>query len=189
MLKRGQSGYITRAVRGVPNKGTKSEVATSPLPSEDAQKTAKWLDSLCRLAGPQQGDKSKLATSPLPSQCDKKRAEWLHNPTRLGWGGGGQQGDKIKVATSRMPSSQGPQKRAEWLHHPYRPRSPQQGDKIKNGSITYAFSVFPKRGQNGYIALAVWGSPTRGQNHKCLHPPCLLGAPKRGRNGYITPPV
>ena len=74
----GQIGYITPAVWGVPNKGTKSEVA---------HMWADWLYHSRRLGGPQQGDKIRsgphvggLSTSPLPSGGSPTREQNQNGP-------------------------------------------------------------------------------------------------------------
>ena len=50
---------------------------------------------------------------------------------------------KSEVATSPL-TSEGAQSRAEWLHNPCRLGVLRQGDKIKSGYITHAFTECPK---------------------------------------------
>ena len=49
--------WLDKPCRGVTKKGTKSDVATSPLPSHTAQKRAEWLHKPCVLGVLQQEDK------------------------------------------------------------------------------------------------------------------------------------
>ena len=54
---------------------------------------------------------------------------------------------------------------------------PQQGDKIRSGYLTHAFS----RAYKSYVTLAILGVPNKGEhNQKWLPQPCLLGGPKDG---------
>ena len=99
-----------------------------------------------------------------------------------------------------------PTKWARWLLNPYRLGEPHRfkaGDEIRSG---------PQSGLPGYLAPAVWGSPTaskRGLNQKWptkwarwLLNPCRLGethrfkagdyirsGPESAQGGYLTPAV
>ena len=130
---------------GPQQRGTKSKVATSPLPS--------W--------GPQRGRKCYVRPmcSKIPNQADKIRSGYLTLACR-----GPKRGRKCYVAPafSGVPNKgKGNQK---WLPHPcllggpkeggnatsplHSRGSPTKGTKIKSGSLTLAFSGGPKEGGN-----------------------------------------
>ena len=148
---------------GPQQRGTKSEVATSPLPSRGPKRgrkcfitpafsgipnigehNLKWLPHPCLLGGPKEGGNvtSPLHSrgSPMPSARSKIRS------------GPQQRGTKSEVATSPLPS-----------------RGPKRGRKC---FITPAFSGIPNIGEH---------------NLKWLPHPCLLGGPKEG--GNVTSPL
>ena len=178
---RGQSGYLTHAVSGIPTtseRGAKSEMA---------HKWAKWLPHPCRIgdphrfraggkmrSGPQVG---KVATSALPyrgspplesggakSEVVHKWAKWLPHPCGIGDPHRFRAGGKIRS---------GPQ----WLPHPCRIGDPHRfraGVKIRSG---------PQVGKMATSPLPYRGSPplqSGGQNQKW---------PTSGQSGYLTPAV
>ena len=185
----GQSGYVTRAVSGIP---TASEHGAK---SEMAHKWAKWLRHPCRLGdphrckargkirnGPQVG---KVATSPLPSRGSPPLQSGGQNQE---WPISGQSG-YVTPAVSGIPTAAGggaksevAHKWAKWVHHPCRLGDPHRfraGDKIRNGPLVgkVATSHLPSRGspplqsggqnqkwptcgQSGYVTLAISGIPT-----------------------------
>ena len=190
---RGQIGYLTPAVSGIPaasERGAKSELA---------HKWAKWLPHPCRIgdprrfraggkirSGPQVG---KLATSPLPyrgspppargakSEVAHKWANWLPHPCRIGDPRRFRAGGKIrsspqvgKLATSPLQ---------------YRGSPPlQRGGQNQK---------WPTSGQIGYLTPAVSGIPAasqRGAKSEVTHKwanwlphPCRIGDPHRFRAG------
>ena len=190
----GQIGYLTPAVSGIPTaseRGAKSEVA---------HKWAKWLPHPCRIgephrfkaggkirSGPQVGE---MATSPLPyrggpplqsgrakSEVAHKWAKWLPHPCRIGDPHRFKAGGKIRsgpqvgeMATSPLP---------------YRGSPP-----LQSGGQN---QKWPTSGRNGYLSLAVSGSPTaaeRGAKSEVVHKwarwlphPCRIGDPHRFRVG------
>ena len=181
---RGQSGYLTPAVSGIPaaaERGAKSEVA---------HKWAKWLPHPCRIgdprrcrargkmrSGPQVG---KVATSPLPY--------WKSPPLQSGgqnqkWPTSGQSGyltpavSGIPATAERGAKSEVAHKWANWLPHPCRigdPRHCRARGKIRSG---------PQVGKLATSPLPYRGSPplqSGGQNQKW---------PTREQIGYLTPAV
>ena len=181
---RGQSGYLTPAVSGIPTaseRGAKSEVA---------HKWAKWLPHPCRLgdphrfraggkirSGPQVG---KVATSPLPYRGSPPLQSGGQNQK---WPTSGQNGyltpavSGIPTASERGAKSEVAHKWAKWLPHPCRIGDPHRcraGGKIRSG---------PQVGQMATSPLPYRGSPplqSRGQNQKW---------PTSGQSGYLTPAV
>ena len=163
---RGQSGYLTPAVSGIPT-------------------AAEWGDKI--RSGPQVG---KVATSPLPyrgspplqsggikSEVAHKWAKWLPHPCRIGdphrfrAGGKIRSGPQVgKVTTSPLP---------------YRGSPPLQS-RGQNQKC-------PTSGQSGYLTSAVSGIPTasdRGAKSEVAHKrakwlphPCRIGDPHRCRAG------
>ena len=190
----GQIGYLTPAVSGSPTaseRGAKSEVA---------HKWANWLPHPCRIGephrfrtggkirnGPQVGE---MATSPLPYrgtpplQSGGQNQKWptsgpngLPHPCRIGEPHRFRAGGKIrsgpqlgKLATSPLP---------------YRGAPP-----LQSGGQN---QKWPTSGRNGYLTLAVSGSPTaseRGAKSEVAHKwanwlphPCRIGEPHRFRAG------
>ena len=181
---RGQNGYVTPAVSGIPaasERGAKSEVA---------HLWAKWLRHPCRLGdphrfraggkiirGPQVG---KVATSPLPSRGSPPLQRGGQNQK---WPTYGQNGyvtpavSGIPTASERGGKSEVAHKRAKWLRHPCRLGDPHRfraRGKIRSGPLVGKMATSP---------LPSRGSPplqTGGQNQKW--PTC-------GLNGYVTPAV
>ena len=146
--KRGRSGYIKPAVRGVPNKGTKSKMAPSPLLFQCDQKRAEWLHSPCRFGVPNKGTKSKMAASPYLLPAPKRRQNGYITPAISGSPTRGKYQKQLRhlcslkvpkrgrsryiaPAVSGVPNtgrksevaslplpSQGCQQRLQWLHNP-----------------------------------------------------------------------
>ena len=176
--KRGRKCYVTPTFSGVPNvkhgeqnqkwsptkgnkirsgpqqRGTKSEVATSPLPSvgskrgrkcyvtptfsgvpnvKHGEQNQKWSPTKGNKirSGPQQrGTKSEVATSPLPSRA-QKRAEMLRHPYILRGPQRQARGAKSEVVPNKGEQNQ------KW--------SPTKGNKIRSGYLTLAFCGVQKR--------------------------------------------
>ena len=177
----GQSGYLTRAVSGIP---TASERGAE---SEVAHKWAKWLPHPCRIgdphrfraggrmrSGPQVG---KVATSPLPYRGSP--------PLQSGgqiqkWPTSGQSGyltpavSGIPTASERGAESEVAHKWAKWLPHPCR-----MGD-FHRFRAAGTIRSGPQRGQVATSPLLYRGSPplqSGGQNEKW---------PTSGQSGYLT---
>ena len=181
---RGQSGYLTPAVSGIPTaaeRGAKSEVA---------QLWPKWLPHPCRLgdphrcrargkirSGPQVG---KMPTSPLLSRRSPPLQSGGQNQK---WPTSGQSG-YLTPAVSGIPTASEPgaksevaHKWAKWLPHLCRIGDPHRfrpGGKIRSG---------PQEGKVATSPLPYRGSPplqSGGQNQKW---------PTSGQSGYLTPAV
>ena len=166
---------------GPQQRGPKSEVATSPLPSRGPKRgqkcyitpafswvpnkgdqNQKWLPHPCLLGGPKE---VKNATSPLHSHG---------SPTK---------GTKIRSGCLTLAFS-GAQKRSKMLHHPCIPMGPQQRGPKSEVAASPLPSRGPKRGQKCYITPAFSWVPNKGdQNQKWLPHPYLLGGPKEVKNG------
>ena len=152
---------------------TKSEVATSTLPS--------W--------GPKRGRKYYVTPtfSGIPNaKCGEQNKKWLPHPRLLGGpkeGGNGY----VTPALSGIPNAKRGEQNKKW--------SPTKGNKIKTGYLTPAFSGAQKRAEmlcypciHGDPQRQARGTksevvPNKGeQNQKWLPQPCLLGGPKEGGN-------
>ena len=169
-------------------RGAKSEVATSPLPSQGPKRARKcyvqpafsgvpnakrreqnqkWLPHPCPLRAPKEGGN---ATPPLHSRS---------SPTPSA-------GSKIRSGYLTLAFS-GAQKRAEMLRPTcilWGPQRQAQGAKSEMATSSLP-SWGPKRGRKCYATLAFSEFPNakRGdQNQKWLPHPCLLGGPKEGGN-------
>ena len=190
----GQSGYLTRAVSGIP---TASERGAE---SEVAHKWAKWLPHPCRIedphrftaggrirSGPQVGE---MATSPLPYrgypplQSGGQNQNWPTSgrngyltpavsgiPTTSELGGKITSGPQVgEMATSSLPYRGSP--------------------ALRSGGHN---QKWPTSGRNGYLTPAVSGIPTaseRGAESELAHKwakwlphPCRIGDPHRFRAG------
>ena len=181
---RGQSGYLTPAVSGIPtasDRGAKSEVA---------HKWANWLPHPCRIGDPRRfraGGKirrgqqvGKLATSPLPYRGSPPLQSGGQNQK---WPTSGQSGyltpavSGIPTAAERGAKSEVAHKGAKWLPHPCRIGDPHRfraGGKIRSG---------PQVGKLATSPLPYRGAPplqTGGQNQTW---------PTSGQIGYLTPAV
>ena len=197
--------------QGSPNKGTKSQVGASPLPSLRPTRGRKCYVTLVFTGVPNEGDKIRSGCLTLAFSEAHKRAEvlrnrwifkgpqtrgqnqkWLPHPCLLGatqvggsaaqplhFQGSPNKGTKSEVAASPLPS---------WGHTsgwkcyvtPAFLEVPKQGDKIRSGCCTLAFS----RAHKWVEVLCnpcIFGRPqTRGKNQKCLPHPCLLPGPQEG---------
>ena len=208
----GQSGYVTRAVSGIPTaseRGAKAEVA---------RLWAKWLSHPCRLGDPHRfraGGKSrrgplvgKVATSPLPARGSPPLQSGGQNQK---WPTCGQSGyvtpavSGIPTAAERGAKSEMAHKWAKWLHHPCRlgdPRRFRARGKIRSGPQggKVATSPLPSRGPHRFRAggkirsgplvgkVATSPLPSRGS------PPLQSTGqnhkwPTSGQSGYVTPAV
>ena len=156
----GQSGYVTRAVSGIPTaakRGAKSEVA---------HLWAKWLRHPCRL-----GDPHRCRAGGGGSEVAHLWAKWLRQPCRLkdphrfGAGGKIRSGPLVgKVATSALAVS----------------GIPTAAERGGGGN-----QKWPTCGQSGYVTPAVSGIPTAserggGGDQKW---------PTSGQSGYVNPAV
>ena len=142
-----------------PNKGTKSKVVASPLPSRGPERgrycyitpafsgvpnakrgeqNQKWLPCPCLLGAPQMGGN---ATSPLHSRGSP-------TPTR---------GTKSDVVASPPPSPGPTNARNCCVTHAIS-NVPKQGNKIKSGYLTPTFSG-AERGRYCYVTPAFSGVP------------------------------
>ena len=186
-------------------RGTKSEVAASPLPSQgpkrrrkcyatlafsgipnEGEQNQKWMPHPCLLGGPKEGGNY---TPPLHSQFHHRQA----------WGA------KSELAPNKEEQNQ------KWLPHPcllggpkegrnatsplHSRGSPTKGNKIRNGCLTPAFSGIQKRAEMLHHSC-ILGDPqsqARGaksevasnkgeQNQQWSPHPYLLGGPKEGGN-------
>ena len=180
----GQSGYLTRAVSGIP---TASERGAE---SEVAHKWAKWLPHPCRIGdthrfraggririGPQVGE---MATSPLPYRGSPPLQSGGQNQK---WPTSGRNGyltpaiSGIPTASERRAESELAHKWAKWLPHPCRIEDPHRfraGGTIRSR---------PQVGEMATSPLPYRGSPpleSGGQNQKW---------PTSGQSGYLTPAV
>ena len=180
----GQSGYLTRAVSGIP---TASERGAE---SEVAHKWAKWLHHPCHIedphrfraggrirSGPQVG---KVATSPLPYRGYPPLQSGGQNQN---WPTSGRNGYLPLPYRGSPPlqslgaKSQVAHKWAKWLPHPCRIGDPHRfgaAGRIRSG---------PQVGEMATSPLPYRGSPplqSGGQNQKW---------PTSGQSGYLTPAV
>ena len=183
--------------RGSATRGTKSEVATSPLPSRGPKKGAELLCNPCILGRPQQGHKIRSGYLTRVFSGAQKTAELLCNPCILG---GRQLGGKNQKWLPHPCLLGGPQEggsatkrnkiRSRYLTPPfsgarrgeicYATRAfsgvPNKGGKIGSGYFNPPFSG-AQGGPNCYVPHALSGSQTRGQNQKWPPHACLLGGP------------
>ena len=163
--------------RGSPTKGTKSEVANSPLPSRGPKRGRKCYVTPAFLQASNKRDiirSGYLTPATLEAQ---KRAEVLRNPCILG--GPRQKGQE--VAISPLPSW-GPKRGRKCYITPAFSRVPHKVNKIRSGCLTPAFWGV-KRGRKCYLTPAFLGVPNKGaQDQKWLPHAYLLGGPKEGRS-------
>ena len=166
---------------GPQQRGPKSEVAASPLPSR----------------GPKRGQKCYItpAFPWVPNKGDQNQ-KWLPHPYLLGGPkevknatsplhchGSPTKGTKIRSGCLTLAFS-GAQKRSKMLHHPCIPMGPQQRGPKSEVAASPLPSRGPKRGQKCYITPAFSWVPNKGdQSQKWLPHPCLLGGPKEVKNG------
>ena len=179
----------SKVKRGPRQTGTKSEVATSPLPLR-GPKESKNATSPLRSpgsptkgskirSGPQQrGTKSEVASSPLPSRGPKRGRKCYVTPAFSGIPNKGEQNQKWSPTNGNKirsgyitPAFSGVQRRAEMLRHPCVLQDPQQrGAKsgvVPNiGEQNREWLLHPYRGRGpkeGGNATSPW--PSRGSRN------------------------
>ena len=184
-----------------PNKGTKPEVPTSPLPSQGPTSGRKCYVTPAFSVVPRQGNKIRSGwLTPIFSGAHK-RAEVLRNPCILA--DPQTKGTKSEVAASPVPSrgltrgqkcyvtpafSGVPSKRGQnqkWLPHPYLLGGPQVGTSATQPLHSRGS---PRKGTKSQVLGSPLPSrgPTRGQ--KCYKTPTFLGGPQqRGQNQKWLP--
>ena len=161
----GQSGYVTRAISGIPTASERGEK------SEVAHKWAKWLRHPCRLGDPHRfraGGKitsgplvGKVAMSPQPSRGSPPLPSGGENQK---WPTCGQS-DYVTPAVSGIPTAAERGAKSEVAHFE------------QSGYATPAVSGIPtasERGEKSEVAH-LWA--------KWLRQPCRLGDPHRFRAG------
>ena len=184
---RGQSGYVTPAVSGIP---TASERGGGE--SEVAHKWAKWLRHPCCLGDPHRFRGGGGGNQKWPT-CGQSG---YVTPAVSG----------IPTATERGAKSEVGHLWAKWLRHPCRLGDPH---RFTAGGQN---QKWPTSGQSGYVTPAVSWIPTASERGaksevahlwaKWLRHPCRLGDPHRfragggnqkwptcGQSGYVTPAV
>ena len=140
-----------------------------------------------------------FATLPLPFGGSPSREQNKKGTTcgRLGYITPAVWGVPNKGTESEMPHTW-----ADWLHQPRRLGGPQQGDKIRTSPCVGGLATpplpsggVPNKRKNqkgttseriGYIALAVWGVPSKGAKSGMAYiTPAVWVSPTRGqiRNG------
>ena len=162
-------------------RGTKSQVAASPLPSRGPKEGGNAMSPLHSRGSPTKGNK-------IRSGC----------PTAAFSGSKGGQTCYITPAFSGIPNKE--EQNHKWLLHPYLIEAKKRLEMLRHpcflaGPQPHARgaksevdasplpSPGPKRGQKCYVTREFSGIPNKGeQNHKQLPHPCLLGGPKEGGN-------
>ena len=185
-----QVGEITSSPvrsRGSPEEGTKSKVATSPLPSPGAHTWAKWLchpgvpggawnsghnqkwpHHPCLLRGPALGWNGYVtrAFPGRPGRGDTIKSGYI-TPTFAGahkWAESLRSWGSLEVATksdvgaSPLPS-QGHTSRHNCYVTPAASGVPRRGDKIRSGCTTCAFMGGSQVGRIATSPLCSWGFP------------------------------
>ena len=139
-------------------RGTKSEVAISPLPSPGPKRGRNCYVTPSFSGVPNKWDKIRSGYLTPAFLGTQKRAELLCNPWILG--GPQQRGQKQK-----------------WLPHPCLPMGPQEGG-IATQPLHSRRSSTRGKIKSGYLTPAF----SRAHNRvELLHNPCLLGVPKKER--------
>ena len=175
--------------RASSTKGTQSELATSPLPSRGPKRGRNCYATLAfsGVPNPRRGDEIRRGSLTPAFSGARKRVEATRPPHSRG---SATKGTKSEVATSPLPS-RGPKRGWNGYATPTFLGGPnaKRGDKIRSGCLTPAFPGAQKRVE--LLATQAfsggWQRQARGQNHKWLPHPCLLGGPKEV--GFATHPA
>ena len=117
--------------RGSLTKGTKSELATSSLPSPGPTSGRKWYVTRAFSGVPNKGDKIRMGYLTLPSRGPTSGRNCY--VTRA-FSGVPNKGDKIRIGYLN-PAFLGAHKWVELLHNPCILGVPSKGDKMKSGYI------------------------------------------------------
>ena len=158
-------------------RGTKSEVAASPLPSRGPKRGQNCSVTPAFSGVPNKGDKIRSGYLTPAFSGAQKRANRYITPAFSGFPNKG-----VEIRSGCLtPAFLGPHKWAEVLCNPYILGRPQQRGTKSEVATSPLPSKWPKRGQNCYVTLAFSGVPNkRERNQKWLPQPCLLRDPKEG---------
>ena len=167
-------------------RGTKSEVAASPLPFRGSNRGRKCHVTPALLAIPDKGEINQkwlphpyLLEDPIEGGNAMSPLHSRGCPTK---------GTELRSG-SLTPFFSGAQKRAEMLRHPRILGRPQQRGMKSQVVASPLPCRGPKRGRKCYVTPAFSGIPNKGdQDQMWLPHPCLLG-PKRPRKCYNTPTI
>ena len=194
------------------HRATKSEVATSPLPSRGSKRGRKCYVTPAFLGipskgeqnqkwSPTKGNKIRSGYLTLAFSGVQKRAEMLCHPCILG--DPQHRATKSEVATSSLPSRGSKRGRKCYVTPAFlgipnkgdqnQKWSPTKGNKIRSGYLTLAFLGAQKRAEMLCHPCILGDPQQRGaksevvpnkgeQNPKWLPHPCLLGGPKEAGN-------
>ena len=122
-------------------RGTKSELAASPLPSRGSTRGRKcYVTPAFSGVTKQRGDKIRIGCLTVAFLGAHKRAEVLCNPCILG--GPQTKGDKIRIGCPTHAFS-GAHKRAEVLHNPCILGGPQQRRQNQKSKPTLGVTMMP----------------------------------------------
>ena len=219
-------------LRGSQNKGTTSKVATSPLPSRGRARGLKCYVTPAFLGVPKQGDKIRngyltnafsgahkwveLLRNPCvlgDAQTRGQNQKWLLHPCLLGGAhlggiatqpfrsrGFRNKGTKLAVATSTLPRERTSGRNCYVT--PVFSGVPKQGDNIKSGYLSLAFSGAhkwveilcnpcvlggPQLGGSTTSPLRSRGFPNKGTTSKVATSPIPFRGRTSGRNCYVSP--
>ena len=193
----GGSATSPQHSRGSENKGTKSKVANSPLPSRGPTSGRKCYATPAFLGVPKQGDKIRSGCLTPAFSGGHKWVEVLHHPCNLGRPHTRGQNQKWQPHPCLLT---GPQVGGSATSPLHSRGSPNKGTKPEMAASPL-LSWGPTKGWKCYVIPCILGGPqTRGQNqntpaflgtHKrveVLHNPCILGGPQtRGQNQKWLP--
>ena len=183
-LQVGRSATQPMHCRGSPNKGTKSKVAASPLPSWGPTSGRKWYVTPAFSGVPKQADKIKIGYLTLPSGGPKDGRKCYATPALASVP---KQGGKLKSGSAHKCSSQAPTSGRKCYVTPAFPGVAKQGHKLKSACLTPAFLGAYKWAEKLRNIFAPRGPRTRGQNQKWLPHPLLLGGPQVDGSGTLRP--
>ena len=150
---------------GPPQRGTKSEVAASPLPSQGAKRGQKCYGTraFSGIPNAKRGVQNlKWLASPLFSRGPKRGQKCYATPTFSG-----------------IPNGERGEQNQKW--------SPTKGNKIRSGYLSPAFSGAQKRAEMLRHACILGDPQHRGTYSEVATSPLPSRGPKRGQKCYVTP--
>ena len=172
-------------ILGAPQqRGTKSEVASSPLRSPGPKRGLNATSPLHSQGSPTKGNKIRSGFLTPAFWGGQKRAEMLHHPYILG--DPQQRGTKSEVAASPLPS-EGPKRGRKYHVTPAFSGLPNKWKQNQTWVPHPCLLGGPKEGGNATSPLHSRGSPTKGNKIRSgFLMPAFSGAQKRAKC-YITP--
>ena len=171
---------------GLQQRGTKSELAASAMPSRGPKSGWKCYVTPAFSGVPNKGEQRKeLAASAMPSQGPECGRKCYVTPAFLGVPNKGNQNRNWLPQPCLLG---GPKVGGSATSHLHSRGSPPEGNKIRIGCLSHAFSRAQKRAELLCHPCILGGPKQRGTYSELAAPAMPSQWPKTWRKCYVTPP-